>query len=202
MSQILSPTTFSSEDTVALARRLLGCELVMRDGEGQVIRRTIVETEAYHGPDDLASHASRGRTPRNRPMFGPAGHWYVYLCYGIHEMLNLVTGPRDFPAAILIRGVAGAVGPGKLTRSLGIDRRFNGLAAQPDTGLWLEEGEAVSGIRILETTRVGVDYAGPVWAAKPWRFVLVSAAVRSPYTQRQSPLRGVQVAPLPRRKAK
>lgn len=131
----------------------------------------ICETEAYGDENDLACHASRGRTPRTEVMYADGGIWYVYLCYGMHEMLNLVTGPAGRPSAVLIRGLDGVSGPGRLTRFLGIDRRFNGRPASRETGLWLEDdGLVVPRGAIIATPRIGVDYAGPVWAPKPWRF--------------------------------
>ncbi len=163
---------FQSTDTVRLAKMLLGQTLVFSRGSSREAH-LITEVEAYDGPDDQASHASRGPTPRNAVMFGPGGVWYVYLVYGIHEMLNLVTGPEGYPAAILIRGLDSVSGPGRLTRNLGLDRRFNGLPAHPDSRLFLEDtGQAVSSRSIRRTPRIGVDYAGPVWAAKPYRFLI------------------------------
>jgi DNA-3-methyladenine glycosylase len=162
---------FHPKNTVALARGLLGQVLVRTFPDGWQERHVITEVEAYHGERDRASHASRGRTRRNAPMFAPGGVWYVYLCYGVHEMLNLVTGPRDFPAAILIRGVAGLAGPGRLTKALGIDRRLDGAPAAPVSGLHLEAAGARVPRRLVHAApRIGVDYAGPVWARKPWRF--------------------------------
>src|SRR6187549_608385 len=105
MSRILPAGTWRSPDTVAHARSLLGKFLVRRFGDGRVESQIITEVEAYDGAEDLASHASKGRTARTEVMFAPAGIWYVYLCYGIHELLNLVTGPLDYPAAVLIRGL-------------------------------------------------------------------------------------------------
>lgn len=137
----------------------------------------ITETEAYHGEADLACHARAGRTRRTEVMYGPGGSWYVYLCYGIHEMLNLVVGPRDWPAAVLIRGVEGASGPGLVTRALGIDRLLNAASSHPASGLWIEDrGVRVSRALVEVTPRIGIDYAGPVWSAKPWRFVLRPAS--------------------------
>jgi DNA-3-methyladenine glycosylase len=163
---------FRSRDTVAIARRLLGKYLVHGTPGGEVAAM-ITEVEAYDGPRDRASHASRGRTPRNAVMFGPGGVWYVYLCYGVHEMLNLVTGPDEYPAAVLIRGVEGVAGPGRVTRVFGIDRRHNGTACAPAGGLWIEDrGVRLRRGAIKAMPRVGVDYAGPVWAGKRWRFVL------------------------------
>ena len=165
---------------VALARSLLGKVLVRTTPMGRETR-VILETEAYVGTEDRACHASKGRTARTEVMFGEGGQWYVYLCYGIHEMLNLVVGPADFPAAVLIRGVEGAIGPGRLTKQLGIDRRLNAKPATPPTGLHLEDhGIIVPRARIVAGPRVGVDYAGPVWAAKPWRFRVAADDLRRP----------------------
>lgn len=131
----------------------------------------ITEVEAYDGERDLACHARAGRTRRTEVLYAAGGIWYVYLCYGMHEMLNLVVGPPDWPAAVLIRGVAGCAGPGRVTRALGIDRRLNGAAAQPASGLWIEDrGIRVPRRQVQASPRIGVDFAGPVWAAKAWRF--------------------------------
>ena len=171
MARVMKAKAFASELTVDLARDLVG-KLLAVGGPGAVVRRRIVEVEAYNGPLDLACHASRGRTPRTSVLFGPPGCWYVYLCYGIHEMLNLVTGPEGYPAAILIRGVEGLIGPGRLTRALGIDRRLNAQPAGPECGLWLEDdGFVPPPAEVVATPRIGIDYAGPEWVEKPWRFV-------------------------------
>ena len=172
-------------DTVAAARALLGATLCRRHGDGTIARFMIVETEAYDGFEDRASHAFRGRTSRNAPMFGPPGVWYVYLCYGIHEMLNLVTREADHPSAVLIRGLAetdaaGNIarridGPGRTTKALDVRRRdFDGCPATEATGLWLEPGIVVPDTAVDVTPRIGVDYAGPEWAAMPWRFLLAA----------------------------
>lgn len=161
-----------SRDTVAVARSLVGKLLVTRSADGRRLARRIVEVEAYDGPLDLACHASRGRTPRTETMFSAGGVWYVYFIYGMHEMLNLVTGPRGYPAAVLIRAVEGVKGPGRVTRAFGIDRRFNGRPATRATGLWLEDdGLGPDAGLVRATPRIGVDYSGPEWSAKPWRFV-------------------------------
>jgi DNA-3-methyladenine glycosylase len=154
-----------------VARELLGSRLVIRGPDGRVTRHLVCETEAYLGAHDLACHGSRGMTARNAVMFGPAGVWYVYLCYGMHWMLNVVTGPEGVPAAVLMRGVGGHVGPGRLTRALGIDKRFDGLPAAGSTGLWLEPGRPVPPRQIRRTPRIGVGYAG-VWAERHLRFVV------------------------------
>lgn len=139
----------------------------------------ILEVEAYCGEKDQACHARAGRTKRTQVMYGAGGIWYVYLCYGIHEMLNLVVGPADWPAAILIRGVEGAIGPGRVTKTLAIDRRLNGASAvSPESGLWLEDrGIRVPRPLMVATPRIGVDYAGPIWTGKHWRFTFDSRAL-------------------------
>lgn len=173
MKNVVPSGLFATKDAVAFAPWLLGKVLVRTHTNGEETRHIITEVEAYNGEKDLASHASKGRTARTDVMHRPGGIWYVYLCYGIHEMLNLVVGPTDFPAAILIRGVHDSVGPGRLTKLLGIGRSLNGMAAEPASGLHIEDdGIFVAKKWIHVTPRVGVDYAGPIWAAKPWRFTL------------------------------
>jgi DNA-3-methyladenine glycosylase len=158
-----------------VARDLLGARLVVRRPDGCLERHAVCETEAYLGAHDLACHGARGRTPRNAVMFGPAGHWYVYLCYGLHWMLNVVTGDEGVPAAVLIRGAGAHVGPGRLTRALGIDRGFDGRPATRRSGLWLEPAAgAVPRRHVRRTPRIGVGYAG-AWAEKPLRYVVDAA---------------------------
>lgn len=178
MRAIVEAKVLQQKKTVALARWLIGKHLVRRQPDGREEARMIVETEAYHGEQDRACHARAGRTARTEVMYRAGGVWYVYLCYGIHEMLNLVVGPEGWPAAVLIRGVEGARGPGRVTRALGIDRRLNRApATAEDSGLWIEDrGVWVPPTHIAASPRVGVDYAGPVWAGKPWRFTLETKA--------------------------
>ncbi len=159
---------FFERPTLLVAPDLLGKFLIKRCG-GREIVGMITEVEAYDGPDDKASHASKGRTARTEVMFGPSGYFYVYLCYGAHWMLNVVTGEEDYPAAILIRGVMilgkgspstslrtycpsvslrkkffdeshqKIFGPGRITKFFGIDKKLNGKIALPESGLWLED---------------------------------------------------------------
>ena len=171
MSAIIEAKVFHSRNTVVLARWLLGKMLLTTGPVGVASRWGIGEIEVYHGESDLACHVRKDRTPRTEIMYAAGGVWYVYLCYGMHEMLNLVTGPIDHPAAILIRSVEGVSGPGRLTRALGINRRFNATAVSPTGGLWLEDdGFPLPGGAIRSAPRIGVAYAGPVWSAKLWRF--------------------------------
>ncbi len=149
--------------------------LVREGAQGRQAGR-IVEVEAYDGPEDAASHARSGPNGRARTMFGPPGHAYVYLIYGIHHCLNLVTGPAGYPAAILIRalepleGIAGRTnGPGLLCRALAIDRSLDGADLTGDT-LWLEDrGLPVRDEDVVERPRVGIAFAGEPWASQPWR---------------------------------
>jgi len=155
-----------------VAQDLLGAWLVLPGPDGRPKRHVVFETEAYLGAHDLACHGSKGMTKRNATMFGPAGRWYVYLCYGMHWMLNIVTGSEGVPAAVLIRGVGEHVGPGRLTKALSVDGSFDGRPATRAAGLWFEaSGIRVPPRRIERTPRIGVDYAGE-WARKPLRFVV------------------------------
>ena len=169
--QVLPPAFFAlPAEEVALA--LLGKTLVRRRGK-RLEAFGITETEAYIGPEDLACHAARGRTQRTEVMFGSAGRFYVYLVYGMHWMLNVVTGEVGHPAAVLIRGAGALEGPGRLTKALAITGALNGKPAAERTGLWIgDSGETPQAGAILRTARIGVDYAGPIWAAKEYRFVL------------------------------
>lgn len=171
MNKILDQHFFT-RPTLTVAQELLGKYLVRTIGE-QTIALQISEVEAYDGPDDLACHAAKGRTPRTEVMFGPAGHIYVYFVYGVHWMLNIVVGPENYPAAILIRGAGNISGPARLTKFLSIDKQLNTLPLSKKSNLWIEDrGIIISPSSIKRTPRIGVDFAGPVWAQKPYRFII------------------------------
>lgn len=175
MSPSILPRAYFERETLEVARSLLGKRLVRR-ADGKSLRGRIVEVEAYVGPEDRASHASRGRTPRTEVMFGPAGVAYVYLVYGMHHCFNIVTEREGYPAAVLVRAVDYATGlvdgPGRVCRIFRIDRGLNGADVTRGRLLWVEDsGDAVHGREIVALPRVGVEYAG-AWAAKPWRFRL------------------------------
>jgi DNA-3-methyladenine glycosylase len=166
------PASFFARPTLEVASDLLGKFLVRRTEEGEVIALPIHEVEAYDGFEDRASHAHRGVTPRTSVMFGPPGHFYVYLCYGMHWLLNVVTGPEGYPAAVLLRGAGPFVGPARLTRGLAVNGSQNRAPAIEATGLWFEDRGVVPPVGEVEKTpRIGVAYAGPEWAAKPYRFL-------------------------------
>ncbi len=168
------PRSFYARRTLTVARELIGMQLVRVVRGKQLIGR-IVETEAYQGPQDLAAHSARGQTDRNAVMFGPPGHAYVYLIYGMWDCVNVVTREQGVPHAVLIRAVEPIAnihdkswGPGLLCKAMRIDRRLNGADLCGDT-LWIESPAAVSRSKIVRAPRIGVDYAGD-WAHKHWRF--------------------------------
>lgn len=146
---------------------LLG-KYIVRQTNGIVTRHRIVETEAYRGEEDLACHASKGRTPRTDVMYRKGGMIYVYFIYGMYHMLNFVTGAEGDPQAVLIRGVENVVGPGRVGMLLQVDKSFYAEDLATSTRIWVEDkNEPVP--KIETGKRVGIDYAG-AWKDKPWRF--------------------------------
>ncbi|KKQ59947.1 MAG: hypothetical protein US81_C0033G0003 [Parcubacteria group bacterium GW2011_GWE2_38_18] len=198
---MILPQSFYNRNTLKVAQDLLGCFLVremplkspllIKERSAQLshmggvrVKYKIVETEAYDGPFDLASHASRGLTLRNKIMFGEPGLIYVYLTYGLYYMLNIVTGPKDYPAAVLIRAVEpmgvkslskvkSYAGPARLTKTIKIDKTFNGLPIfTKKHGLWIEDRvEQIKPNQIIKAPRIGIDYAKE-YKDKKWRFYL------------------------------
>ena len=134
----------------------------------EIIRLRITETEAYAGERDTACHAHKGKTSRTAVMYEPGGIAYIYLCYGIHNLLNVVAGKTNQPEAVLIRGLEGISGPGRLTKALQIDRTLNKESFITSDTLWLEEGEALP---YSTTPRIGIGYASEEDQARLWRFV-------------------------------
>lgn len=171
---ILTKSYFSAPAT-HLAYDLLGKIICRRIDNEQntvltpsIIRARITETECYYDECDTACHAHRGRTPRTDVLYFPGGVAYIYLCYGMYDLLNIVTGPENHPEAVLIRGVEGASGPGRTTRYLGITRAYNRLPLDPLHGLWLEDDGAHPEYESLP--RVGIGYASKEDQEKLWRF--------------------------------
>jgi DNA-3-methyladenine glycosylase len=159
---------FFSRDVLELAPDLLGKHLVVKQADDSLMSFAITETEAYRGNGDRACHASRGKTERNSIMFSAGGHVYIYLIYGMYWMLNFVGSTSGNPQAALVRGIQGCYGPGRLTRKMGIDKSFYGEDAALSDKIWIEDsGTSVS---INTGRRIGVEYAGEEWAAKPWRY--------------------------------
>jgi DNA-3-methyladenine glycosylase len=165
------PVAFYDRPALRVARELLGCVIHVGDRAAR-----IVETEAYVSELDLACHAAKGRTPRTEVLYGPPGRAYVYLVYGMHYMLNAVTGAEGKPSAVLIRaaeplsdGLAPCNGPGRLCKSMQIDLRHNRVdLTEAQSSVWISEPLERVG-RIVRGPRIGVDYAG-AWAQKPYRF--------------------------------
>ena len=171
---------YFNRPTLTVARSLIGKYLV-RSIDGRILAGKIVEVEAYVGAQDKACHASKGRTQRTDVMFGQGGVAYVYLIYGMYHCLNVVTEREEFPAAVLIRAIEvdGKLvdGPGRLCRTLQIDRRLNRVDLTTGESLWFEDrGVLVKRGEVGAHSRVGVDYAG-AWAKKPWRFRLRTVTV-------------------------
>lgn len=169
------PRTFYAGSTIDVAQALLGCRIVRTHPDGRHQLARIVETEAYVGEHDLAAHSAKGRTARTAVMFGPPGFAYVYMIYGMHHCLNVVTEPEDHGAAVLIRAAEPldgidqrTDGPGRLARALAIDRGLSGHDLTETSDLYFVAGDRDPGT-IARGPRIGVDYAG-AWAHRPLRF--------------------------------
>ena len=170
------PRTFYDRDTVVVAQELLGKWIVHRTPGVERIGK-IVEVEAYLGPHDLASHSSKGLTARTKIMFGPPGHASVYLIYGMHQCMNVVTEPIGHASAVLLRAVepvknltGRTQGPGLLCRALHIDQRLNGHDLLSDD-FFIAEPDAADKFLIAKRPRIGVDYARH-WAGRLLRFYI------------------------------
>ncbi len=188
MSQKLGREFYTRRNVLAVARDLLGKKLVVPNRNGSRVAGIIVETEAYRGPEDRASHAYNGRlTQRTETMYGIGGTAYVYFVYGMYHQFNVVTNVADVPHAILVRALEPVEGldfmrrrrrgrpeyeltsgPGRLCLALGIDRRFDKADLSSDR-VWIEDGVSISPRQIARGPRIGIDYAQE-WVAKPWRF--------------------------------
>jgi len=176
---------FYARPTLTVARELLGMRLV-RLLDGVRLSGLILETEAYIGETDLGCHAKAGRTHRTAVMYGPPGHAYVYFTYGMHWLLNAVTEPAGFPAAVLLRAIQpleglerislhrqgrDCLGPAKLTQALAVDGAFNGFdLCDPSSGLWIEAGQPQPDSAVLTGPRVGLYTVPEPWKSVPWRF--------------------------------
>lgn len=153
-----------------LAPKLLGKFLCRRFPDGTVTKQRITETESYYGFDDTANHGAKWLTARTKPLFEVGGICYVYLCYGIHEMLNIVSGTQNHPEGVLIRAIEGFNGPGVLTKHLKIDRSFREEDLTTSNRLWLEDDGKEFGYKTSK--RIGIGYAQQKDQEKPWRFIL------------------------------
>lgn len=155
------------KNAVELAPLLLGQYLCLQTAEG-VLRLPITETEAYYTEEDTACHAHKGRTKRTELLYHKGGCAYIYLCYGMYNLLNIICGEENIPQGVLIRGAGVYDGPGKLTRAMKIDRSLNGADLVGGDILWLEKGAPR---RYRVTPRIGISYATEQYRNMPWRFV-------------------------------
>ena len=168
MSVILGES-FYRRDCLETAPELVGKILVHRLADGTELRERISETEAYRGEEDLACHASKGRTKRTETMYKEGGTVYVYLCYGMHWLVNVITGEKDKPQGVLIRCGEVHKGPARLTKYLQIDGSLNNTLIYGGN-LWIEDDGLKHGVKTAK--RVGIDYAGEYWKNVEWRFIL------------------------------
>ncbi len=161
---------FFHRDCLEVAPDLVGKIVCRRLSDGTIRKERIVETEAYRGTEDLACHASKGRTSRTELLYRESGVVYVYLCYGMHWLMNVITGEKEQPQGVLLRAGAAHNGPAKLTKYLQIDKSLNGenFASHPD--LWIEDDGCRPSLRT--DVRVGIDYAGDYWKNMPWRWIM------------------------------
>lgn len=168
MSKILG-YDFFNRDALTVAPELVGKVIVSRLGENEV-RVRITETECYCGEQDTACHAHKGRTKRTEILYGESGLVYVYLCYGMHWLMNVITGGKENPQGVLIRAGEGFNGPAKLTKALGVTGEINYQKIYDNNKIYIED----DGLKCDYTTdkRVGISYATQEYIDKPWRFIL------------------------------
>lgn len=191
MKKILNLDFYQREDVVQLSQELLG-KVIVTNIDNQITSGIIVETEAYKAPEDKACHAYLNRnTNRTKVMFEAGGVAYIYLCYGIHHLFNIVTGKEGMAHAILVRGIEPiegiqtmldrrnmpkikrnlTAGPGVLSKALGLTKALTGHALTNSSTMWIEDrGYSFTSDEIIASPRVGIDYAGEYWKNVPWRF--------------------------------
>lgn len=161
---------FFTRDVLEVAPEIPGKFMVIRLPDTTFGRFKVTDVEAYRGIEDKACHASKGRTNRTEIMFHEGGRIYVYLIYGVYWMLNIVTGKINEPQAVLIRGLDKYPGPGKLSKSLGIDSSYYGEDISTSERIWFEDAGLLP---VISTgPRIGINYAGKYWTSKPWRFFI------------------------------
>lgn len=160
---------FYTQSALTVAPLLLG-KLLVRKIDNKIIKYRITETEVYCGEEDSACHARVGKTNRTSILYKRGGYAYIYLCYGMYYLFNVVTGIENHPEAVLIRGVEGFNGPGRLTRAIEIDKKLNGIDLTTSDDIWIED----DGIKFeyITTKRVGIDYAAEPYKSIEWRFIV------------------------------
>ncbi len=168
MTEILTEEFFH-RDALEVAPELVGKIIARRLEDGTVIRERIAETEVYRGEEDLGCHASKGRTKRTEILYGESGVIYVYLCYGMHWLMNVITGEKEQPQGVLFRSGEVKNGPAKLTKYLQIDGSFNGEKLCGNERVWIEDDGTSP--ELMTAPRVGIDYAGEYWKNVKWRYI-------------------------------
>jgi DNA-3-methyladenine glycosylase len=164
------PSVFYQREVTKVAPELLGKILVRKFKDGTLERYRITEVEAYRGRDDKACHAHKGKTKRTEVMFREGGLVYVYLIYGMYWLLNIVTGEIDDASAVLVRGIEGISGPGRVGKKLQLDKSFYGEDLNTSEKIWIENSKLQFKYKAMP--RIGINYAGKPWISKPWRFIL------------------------------
>nr|WP_321453739.1 DNA-3-methyladenine glycosylase [uncultured Carboxylicivirga sp.] len=163
-------SSYYKRDVLEIVPDLIGKVLVRQFADGTIGRWRITETEAYKGEEDEACHARQGRTARTEVMYADGGVIYVYLIYGMYWLFNIVTGPKDHPQAVLVRGLENIDGPGRVGKALQLDKTFYGEDVTMSEKIWIEEGDEQV---VYETSpRIGIDYAPEEWRLKPWRYTI------------------------------
>lgn len=160
--------SFFKRDCLVVAPELVGKVICRKLADGTVLSVRVTETEAYRGAEDTACHASKGRTQRTELLFGEGGLIYVYLCYGMHWLMNAVTDEKENPQAVLFRAGEVYNGPAKLTKHIQIDKSFNGENFYDNERIWIEDDGYKP--EIITLPRVGIDYATPYYRDILWRY--------------------------------
>jgi DNA-3-methyladenine glycosylase len=160
---------FYTQDALTIAPLLIG-KLLVRNINGNIVKYRITETEAYYGEEDSACHARVGKTKRTSLLYKRGGHSYIYLCYGMYYLFNVVTGNINHPEAVLIRGIEGYNGPGKLTKALQIGKELNGVDLATSNDIWIEDDS--KSFEYTTSKRIGIDYATEPYKSIEWRFII------------------------------
>lgn len=166
----ITDKTFFQQPALLLAEQLLGKILVHRSDSGEVFRSRLTDVESYRA-DDSACHAYRGMTKRNAPMFEAGGVLYIYLCYGLFNIVNIISGAKGEAEGVMIRGVEGADGPGRASRKMQITRTLNREDLTVSEKIWIEDDGFVPG-KIVKNKRIGIGYARQEDQERLWRFTI------------------------------
>lgn len=165
----ITDKSFFERDAFCVAEDLIGSYLCRRLNDGNILKQRITELEIYYGEGDSACHARFGKTNRSKTLYESGGITYVYLCYGIHYLFNVVTGPKDHPEAILIRGVEDFSGPGRVTKAMEINKDLHEVDITTSEELWIEARDI--NVNYKKTPRIGINYASEPYKSILWRYL-------------------------------